>query len=94
MRGGEAGVQWQHHQALQTMCSRSTRTEQDDDRKKGPMQAVGDESPIKRTSVDLSWTIDGSSGKFLGESSCYRTSLVGAGGSPCRLVAGWERGVW
>lgn len=54
MHGGEAGVQWQHHQALQTMCSRSTRTEQDDDRKKGPMQAVGDESPIKRTSVDLS----------------------------------------
>jgi hypothetical protein len=30
MRRGEAEVQWQQHQALQTMCSRSTRTGQDD----------------------------------------------------------------
>ncbi|KAJ6131866.1 hypothetical protein N7471_007081 [Penicillium samsonianum] len=49
------------------MCSRNTRTEQDDDAgKKGPIQAMGDGYPIKRTSVVLDWTIDGSSGKLLG----------------------------
>lgn len=77
------------------MCSRSTRTEQDDDAgKKGPIQAMGDECSIIRTSVVLVWTIDKSRGKLLRKSRCYRASLVGAGGSPCRLVAGWERGVW
>lgn len=51
MHGGETGVQLQQHQALQTMCSRSTRTELDDDAgKKGPIQAMGNGCPIKRTS--------------------------------------------
>lgn len=76
------------------MCSRSTRTELDDDTgKKRPIQAMGNGCPIKRTSEVLGWAIDRSSGKLLGE-RCYRTSLAGAGVSPCRLVAGWERGVW
>ncbi|KAJ9481437.1 hypothetical protein VN97_g12044 [Penicillium thymicola] len=76
------------------MCSRSTRTELDDDaRKKGPIQAMGNGCPIKRTSGVWGWAIDRSSERLLGE-RCYRTSLAGAGGSPCRLVAGWERGVW